>query len=485
MPGVKVLTGAVAGPSAPNRAPSATYFVAGLAERGPTDKPVRVTSLAEFERTFGSRPNYGSLYDDVRMFFEEGGGQAYVLRVVGAAATTGALATPLADRATGTPVPTLQATATGPGAWSSGITVEVVDGSVVDTFTIRVRYLDDVVESWANLRSPQEAVSRSARSNWVRISDLSSATAAPNNNPAVTAPVAVSAGTDDRTSVTATVIVDKLPLFERGLGDGAVAIPGGGDAAHAGLIAHANAYNRTAILASARGALKEDLLDLAASLDSNRAGLFAPWVKVPDAFGGTRAISPEGYIAASRARAHETTGPWRAPAGNIAASRYIVAPDQSFSRADSDEMNSGKVNVIIGTNGGVKNYGYKSLAADTLNWNLLTGADTINRVVTAAEAALEAFVFGVIDAKGHLLASIEGVLEGIVKPMADANGLYPWIDPASGEQLDPGYKIDTATVNNRETAAANEVYANLAIRVSPAGELVYLTVTKAGVLARL
>jgi hypothetical protein len=484
MPGVKVLTGAVAGPSGPARAPSARYFVVGLAQRGPVDRAVRISSLAEYEKIFGSRPTYGSLYDDVRLFFEEGGGQAYVIRTVGAAATTGSLASPLVDRAV-SPVATLQVTATGPGAWSSDITVQVLAGSIDDTFTMRIRYLGEIVESWANLRNPQEAVSRSARSNWVRVTDLASATAAPNNNPAVVAATALSAGTDDRGAVTAATHVAKLPLFERGFGDGAVAIPGAGDASHAGLILHADAYNRTAILSTARGTIKADLLDLAASLDAERAGLFAPWVKVPDGFGGTRSIPPDGYIAAGRARAHEATGPWRAAAGDITRSRYVVAPDQSFERADSDELDSGKVNIIIGVNGGAKNYGYRSLSDDTLNFGYLTGADVLNRVVTAAEAQLEGFVFGVIDAKGHLLASIEGTLEGIVKPMADLNGLYPWIDEETGEQLDPGYKIDTQTVNTRETAAANEVYASLAIRVSPVGALVFLTVTKAGVLARL
>jgi phage tail sheath protein FI len=484
MPGVKVLTGATAGPSGPARAPSATYFAVGLAERGPTTKAERVSSLAEFERLYGTRPAYGYLYDDIRTFFEEGGGRAYVARTVGPAATTGALASPLLDKA-GTPVATLQVTATGPGAWSSGLTVQVLAGSIDDTFTVRIRYLGELVESWANLRSPQEAVSRSAKSAWVRITDLASATVAPNNNPAVVAATALSAGADDRASVTAATHVAKLPLFARGLGDGAVAIPGAGDAAHAGLILHADAYNRTAILSTARGAVKADLLDLASSLDAERAGLFAPWVKIPDSFGGTRAIPPDGYIAGARARAHERTGPWRAAAGDVSRSTYIVEPDQTFERVDSDELNDGKVNIIIGMSGGVKNYGYRSLSNDTANFGFLTGSDVLNRVVTEAELQLEGFVFGVIDAKGHLLASIEGVLEGIVKPMADLNGLYPWIDEESGEQLDPGYKIDTQTVNTRLTAAANQVFASLSIRVSPVGEMVFLTVTKAGVLARL
>jgi hypothetical protein len=485
MPGVKVTTGAVAGPSSPNRAPSSTYFVVGLASRGPTDRAVMVSSLADFQQQFGVRPTYGNLYDDVRTFFEEGGTRCYVARAVGPAATTGALSTPLMDRAS-TPVATLSVHATGPGAYSSDIAVQIVAGSVTNTFTLKVLYQGQVVETYVNLVSPQDAVQRTSSSAWIVVQDLASATVAPNNNPAVVGPVSLAAGADDRANATSTVMVGLLALFQRNLGDGAVAIPGGGDSVHAGLMAHADAYNRIAILSTARGSDKEDLSSLAASIDDKRAGLFAPWVRIDDGFGGTRAIPPDGYIAAVRARAHETVGPWRAAAGDIALSRYVRAVDDVFEKSDSDDLNSSKVNIIIGAPTGVRNYGWRSLANDQVNWGMLTGADVLNRVSWEAESRSEQFVFGVIDPKGHLLAALAGVLEGILAPMADANGLYAWIDDTSGQQIDPGYKVVAdATNNNRTTEAANAIYASIGIRVAPSGEMVYLTVTKAGVTARL
>lgn len=486
MPGVKVTTGAVAGPSSPNRAPSSTYFVVGLASRGPTDHAVMVSSLADFQQQFGDRPTYGSLYDDVRTFFEEGGTRAYVVRAVGPAATTGALSTPLMDRASGTPVATMNVHATGPGAYSSGISVQVLAGSVTNTFTLKVLYQGAVVETYVNLLNPQDAVQRTSASSWITVQDLASATTAPNNNPAVVGPVSLSAGSDDRNNATSTVMVGLLPLFQRNLGDGAVAIPGGGDSVHAGLMAHADNYNRIAILSTARGSDKDDLSGLAASIDEKRAGLFAPWIRIDDGFGGTRAIPPDGYIAACRARAHETVGPWRAAAGDIALSRYVRSVDDVFEKTDTDDLNAAKVNMIIGAPAGVRNYGWRSLANDQANWGILTGADMLNRVGWEAEKRSEQFVFGVIDAKGHLLASLAGVLEGILAPMSDAGGLYPWIDSTSGQQLDPGYKVTSdSTNNNRTTEAANAIYAAIGIRVAPSGEMVYLTVTKAGVTARL
>jgi len=170
MPGVVVTTGAVAGPSAPTRAPSSTYFVAGQAERGPTDRASAIRSLAEFTDLFGGRTTYGALYDDLVTFFQEGGSRAYVTRVVGPAATTGALASPLMDRA-GTPLATLTVTAASPGAWSSAVSVKVLDGSTAGTFRIQVLVGGVVVRDYTNLHSPQERseerrVGKECRSRW-------------------------------------------------------------------------------------------------------------------------------------------------------------------------------------------------------------------------------------------------------------------------------------------------------------------------------
>ena len=478
---VVVTTGAVAGPSTPTRTPSSSYFVVGLAERGPTSGVERITSLQDFVDTFGTRPSYGNLYDDVRTFFEEGGTRAFVARVVGPAATTGALASPLQDRAE-TPVSTMQVTAKGAGQWSSRVKVQVADGSIDDTFTLRILFDDVVVESYVNLRNPQEAVSRTASSHWVVVSDLGSVSVAPDNNPAVVGPVALAAGADDRTNVTAVETVAALARFTDSLGDGAVAIPGGGDAVHAGLIAHANTYYRTAILSSARGTTVDDLVALAASYDEQRAGLFGPWLLIPDGFGGSRAIPPDGYVAGCRARAVESVGPWQAPAGERARFRFVSAVDQVFSDADSTTLDDGKVSAIVGN----RLYGWRSLSEDTINWFLLTAADVLNHVTVRARDAVAGDVFGVIDAKGHLLASISGKLEGIVAPIATSNGLYPWIDELTGEMLDPGYKIVSDASNNpRAVAAQNRVYADVGIRPAPSAAMVFLSVTNAGVLARL
>ena len=55
----------------------------GRASRGPVDEPVRITSLAEFERTFGGLERTSGLGYAVRDFYLNGGNLAVVVRLGG------------------------------------------------------------------------------------------------------------------------------------------------------------------------------------------------------------------------------------------------------------------------------------------------------------------------------------------------------------------------------------------------------------------
>lgn len=496
MPGVDITVGAVSGSTAPGRSPAATFFTVGQAERGPTDRAVPVTSFTEFAKIFGRPTTYSTLYDTMRTFFEEGGSRAVVRRVVGPTATSGTLSTPLQDRAE-TPANTLGVRAVSPGSWSQGVSVNIVDSPAPDTFRVQVLVDGRIAEDFANLRTPAEAVTvvnESARASaYIRLTNLGSESEAPNNNPAVTqSPLTLSAGSDDRASIdTATYLGALESSFPEGMGDGCVAIPGLGSVVHDALIEHANTYNRIALLASERRTEIGTMLSQAAALDSPRAGLFAPWIQVPDPAGvGTKVISPEPYVAAVRARAIEQAGgPWRAAAGEIAKARYVLAPDEVFGAGDSDSLDAGKVNAIVTRAGAVRNYGWRSLAADQQAWMYLSSADLVNRIVVLAKGELEQYVFAPIDDKGHLLSAVRATLEGIVKPIRDANGLYAYVstdDTGATSEIDPGYKIVVdGALNPRESLADNTIYAQLGVRPAPTAAMVYLQVTKASVMAPL
>lgn len=483
-PGVAVSTAVRSGPSGTPRAVSGQYFAVGITERGPVNKATKINSLGDYRRVYGERVTYGALFDDIAAYFEAGGTQAHILRVVGAAATAGTYT--LMDGA-GTPAATIKVDAANPGAWSSRLTVQVEVGSDgANTRKVTVRLDGEVVEQYNNLASVSDIVNRFASSPYVKLSDLGSVSVAPQNLPAVVAATALSAGLDDRATVSAATLTSALPLFKMGLGDGAVAAPGYGASMHAALLAHAKTHRRVALLAGPRGATAGDLATLGLALGTatgaEYGGLFGPWIQVSDGAGGVRTISPEGFVAAARAKAHEQFGPWQPAAGELSISPYVLGTDVELSNADGVTLEAARVSPIRVVAGRLRLYGWRSLSSNETDYFSLTVGDTLNRLVTECELRLEPFVFRTIDGRGQLLSQMAGILIGVLEPIRSAGGLYERV--VDGEVLDPGYSVDvSAAVNTVESLAKNEVRAAVAARLSPNAQTITLTIVKVGLAA--
>lgn len=484
-PGVVVTTATRSGPTGTPRAQSGQYFAIGLAERGPTDKPVKINSMADYRRTFGERVTYGALFDDLSAYFEAGGTQAHVLRVVGAAGATGFVNV---NDGAGVPAPTLRVEANSPGAWSSTLSVQVEQGSTTSERKITIRLAGEIVEQYSGLTSVSQIVSRFATSPYVKVIDQGSVAAGALALPAVVGPVSLSAGNDDRAAVNAARLTAMLPLFKVGLGDGAVAAPGFGSTMHAALIEHARNNRRIALLAAPRSASVNDLVVLGNGLGgaggAQHAGLFAPHVVVSDGAGGTRVISPEGYVAAARNRAHDLSGPWTVAAGETSVASYIVGLDQEFSRADHELLDVARVSPIRTVANRVRLYGWRSVSSNETDYHSLSVQDSLNRLVTECEARLEPFVFRTVDGRGQLFAQMAGVLVGVLEPIRAIGGIYERTDPVSNEVLDPGYSVNVSRdINTVETLARNEVRAQIAVRLAPNASLINLTIVKVGLAA--
>lgn len=479
MPGVFVTTQTRTGPSAPNLSPSGQVFMAGMAERGSTAAPVLIRSLADFESEFGGRTTYSHLYDNIAVFFEEGGSQAWVIRVVGSTATKGTLT--LVDRQT-LGESTIKVDAVSPGAWSDDIDIVVEDlsGNVTQ---VSVVVGTTTTETFTGT-TVEELVAAMQGSSYVTVTNMGSDGVAPANKPA-TGTFHVSAGTDDRAGVNSAAYTAALDLFGPNLGDGAVAIPGVGSSVHAALLAHAKKYNRRiALLSDSETASTSTLSTAADNLNSEFGGLFAPWVQIATPV-GLKYTSPEGYVAAVRNRAHTEAGPWRVPAGQIATARSVVGLKYDYTRAQGDTLDAAKVNVIRYVNNTIRLYGWRSLSDDTANYAMLNSRDVLNNVVVQAEARLEQFVFQTIDGKGQLLASVGGTLVGVLESMYIAGGLYSKVGP-NGALIDRGYLVDTGpNVNTLETLSNNEVRALVSVRVSPSAAMISVTVVKVGLLSNL
>lgn len=115
---------------------SVTAFL-GTARRGPIHDAVRILNFGDFERRFGGLQADSELGYAVRQFFQNGGGEAWVVRVVGAA-TTASLA--LND---GSARATLEVTALDEGSAGNEIQVRVDHGTDVpgSTFNLQVSYV--------------------------------------------------------------------------------------------------------------------------------------------------------------------------------------------------------------------------------------------------------------------------------------------------------------------------------------------------------
>lgn len=482
MPGVQVTTSIKNGPSTPLRASSGQAFFSGLAERGPSDAAILIRGLADYGAVFGGRPAYGFLYDTVKTFFDEGGQQAYITRVVGVDAQVGTVV--LKDRATPTAGDTLTVRAASAGAWSGEMRILIEAGSIANSFKMTVLYRNEAVEIQNNITSIDMAMQRFRDSTFVDLVNMGSIAVGPLALPAL-GDFAVSAGDDNRGAVTQEQYVNSLNNFVEGLGDGAVAIPGVGPGVHDGIVQHCRKNRRIALLSHNDNASTVELNQAVAAVSSDYAGLFVPWVQVNDGAGGIRNAPPEGFVAACRARAHDTVGPWRAPAGSIGVANNLVGLSKEYTKAEAEAFDASRISVIRRVAQTNRLYGWRSLSTDEQNYGFLSSRDLLNRLVVEAEKRLEEFVFMPIDAKNQLLSAMNGTLVGIVEPMRQAGGLYEQIDQ-NGQQIDPGYKIETGSeVNSSASLANNVVRARMSVRLSPTGALVSLDIVKVGLLSGL
>lgn len=486
--GVQAETLTISGPSSRVQAAGARYFPVGQTERGPTDRAILIRSLAEYEYYYGARVAYGALHDDLRVYFNEGGGEAYVGRTVGPAAIK-AIRT-LNDRA-GAPLPTIDIQAKDAGAWGNALTVQVADATGTNFRITIAGTPDGLSEVFDELTDPADAVARiNAGSRWVTAINRASATAPPANRPAVLAATALATGTDDRAAIVTQNYLDTANnLFPQALGDGAVAIPGQpSSAVGAGLIAHSKATNRVAILTTVAAQTPTQAKAAATALkgaDGRFAGLAYPWVKFV-ADGAERTVAPTSKVAADRAKAINADGPWRAGAGEIAVATFLTGLERELTKAESDDLNDNGVIPIRPVARSIRTYGWRSLSNDPGNYLFLTYQDTINRIVTELLAALEAYVELPIDGDGRLFGRVHGDALGIVVPMRAAGGLYPLRDRVTGGELDPGYKVDTGPgVNTIDSIGRGEIRCSVGARVSPTGELVKVTVSKVALTAPL
>jgi len=114
---------------------TSTAAFVGVAERGPDDAALRVTSWGEFQKSYGSFTPASYLAEAVFSFFNNGGRQCYIVRITPSDAARASVT--LQNRATPPVNDAVRFSARNKGAWGNSL-VLAIDSATADTSGFRV-----------------------------------------------------------------------------------------------------------------------------------------------------------------------------------------------------------------------------------------------------------------------------------------------------------------------------------------------------------
>jgi hypothetical protein len=448
-----------------------TAFAVGLSDRGPLGPILINQNIDRFVTLLGARQTYSPVYDWVDTFFREGGNRLYFSRIVGPGATTGTRN--LLDGGGGI---SLVVNANGPGAWSSSYKVQVTAGIAGGSYRILVLDASNVVlETSDDLFTQDAAVQWAKRSNYIRIALGVTALL-----PAVVAAAALSAGTDDRGSITDTQIQTALDLFTRDLGPGQVVAPGyTTDTVHAMLSVHAGANGRVDVPdlpnTPTKSTLEASAAAVGTSTDKRFSGAFAPWVVVPGISNGTtRTVPASAAVCGVIARNDPTLGTNTPSAGDNGRLRYVIDLSQpTWNEPDMQELNSQGINVIRRMYNGIQIFGFRSLADPVTDKSWLSFASSRLIMTLRAEFTIAGnkMQFKEMDGlEGRTIGEFKAMLTALCNRHWTAGELF-------GATSDQAFIVDMSG-NTLNTMANLELHATVQVKASPFAEWIPLVIVK-------
>jgi hypothetical protein len=326
----------------------------GWAPRGPGDRALRISNFTDYQRQFGGLDRRSPLGHAVRQFFDNGGADAYVVRLVGAGAAP----------ATAT-IGALTVDANSPGLWANTYSIRITPRPAPDAARFRIEVLDTlngnaVVESFENL-STDAADPRYAQAAINGRSGFIAVTVTANTPPAAASTTALAGGADGAVlapntaafhgALTASfgigTLTDRIDLFNL------VCVPGEFDPATLQTL-QGHCHRRrafllcdpdpTATVASLGGGVSGTLT----GSDAPNSAVFFPWVRAPDplAQGALADFAPSGFVAGVFARTDSTRGVWKAPAGSEASLNGATGLAITMSEAENGQLNPLGINCL-------------------------------------------------------------------------------------------------------------------------------------------
>jgi len=447
-------------------------FLVGVCEKGPTDEPIKAISLADAVDKIGDRVSANPfLFDALDCAFREGASVVYVGRAVGASADIAD-----AEALDAASKKTLRFLAKSPGEWGNGLKAKItLAGGKV---TIVVELDGSTVETSPALDTNAEVVEWAKGSQYLDVVDVSAGEEA---GDAKTQTLTLEGGKDDIAGVSTAQIEAALKVLTKDLGPGQVAAPGfTSEAIHKALLAHCASNNRRALLDDPIETSAAELISHATALRGPNArygSLYGSWAIVPGvSLGTTRKVPYSGIQLGLIARSEaEGNNPNRAAAGPRGKSKYATGLVTTFTDAEREELDAAGVIASILVRGIVTTYGNVSLVNQTTepNWTSFSASRLVMAVAALAGQVLESYDFEQIDGHGYVFKQLQGDLSGAAcMPFFLANALY-------GTTPEEAFFVNTGPdINTPASIAAEEIKAQIGIRVSPTASFLEVEIVK-------
>ncbi len=374
--------------------PTSTAALIGVAEKGPIGQAVLVTSWTDFVDKFGGFTSNGWLaYAAYGLFLNKRGARAYVVRTAhytdpsDPTTLTAKKATlTLQDRTT-TPVNTLQVDAASEGTWGNRLKIKVEDATKDAANKFKLTVLEtvngqDVVRevfdelSMTDTDADYVETRINGVSKYITVTDLASATAAPNDKPA-TGTFSLTGGDDGLTGLADTDYIGSsagrtglyaLDVVPESL---LIAVPGvATTAVQNGVLDYcAGRKDCFAILDPPFGNTPDQIktyVETTAGLNSSYGAFYYPNVKILDPLTGKeKVVPPSGFVIGAYARTDGDKGVWKVAAGiedGRLAGVIGLETDLVNDKAVRDVLYPARINPICFLRGyGIRVYGARTL----------------------------------------------------------------------------------------------------------------------------
>jgi len=367
----------------------------GLAEKGPFNRPTLISNWTQFTTVFGGFVEGACLAESVFAYFQNGGGNSYIVRIGDTATNNGAPPKAVAAAPQGV-LANLRVLALDSGAPADSIKVDVVeydkDGGEGQESTKAIKLVvsrdGQVVEEHLDVTTSRgktnvvnvvNAESRVIKVEQIAgraVQDLQAGTEIVLSAPAdvATPPPARMTSDDyigdaaDRTGISGLEAIDEITMvcmpdlmtaYQRQAIDLDTV-----QSVQTAMIAHCELMgDRMAILDPPPGMnaqqIKEWRVDKA-RYDSKYATLYWPWVSTK---GGDNYLPPSGFVAGIWGRNDDTRGVHKAPANEIV--RGAIALETQITRKEHDLLNPVGINCIRAFPGrGIRVWGARTLSSD-------------------------------------------------------------------------------------------------------------------------